>query len=110
MNRKGGDGARRKQNREHAAGGVNKVHGDGWETTPRRPRVKCSARRQAKCEPKEANFNYPDLTGATTVIVALKTCGVALMNIEQAGASAIIRAEVCNLGWQDYLAQTAALI
>ena len=46
-----------------------------------------------------------------TVTVTLKkvACGTAL-NMEQAGESAVIPAEMCYLGWQESLIQLAMLV
>jgi uncharacterized protein YndB with AHSA1/START domain len=56
-------------------------------------------------------FDDPNLPGLITVTVTLKKvlCGTEL-NIEQAGVSAAIPAEMCYLGWQESLGQLATLV
>jgi uncharacterized protein YndB with AHSA1/START domain len=56
-------------------------------------------------------FDDPNLPGVITVTVELAqvSCGTEL-RVEQAGVPAIIPAEMCYLGWQDSLAQLAALV
>ncbi len=56
-------------------------------------------------------FDDPNLPGVITVTVTLAkvACGTEL-NIEQAGVPSVIPAEMCYLGWQDSLAQLAALV
>ena len=56
-------------------------------------------------------FDDPNLPGEMAVTVTLKKvlCGTEV-NIEQSGVPAVIPAEMCYLGWQDSLAQLAALV
>jgi uncharacterized protein YndB with AHSA1/START domain len=56
-------------------------------------------------------FDDPNLPGVITVTVELAkvSCGTEL-RVEQAGVPAVIPAEMCYLGWQDSLAQLAALV
>ena len=56
-------------------------------------------------------FDDPNLPGVIEVTVDLKkvSCGTEL-NIVQAGVPEVIPAEMCYLGWQDSLAQLAALV
>ncbi len=56
-------------------------------------------------------FDDPNLPGEIQVTVTLRkvSCGTEL-NIEQAGLPAVIPVEACHLGWQESLAQLAALV
>lgn len=56
-------------------------------------------------------FDDPNLPGEMTVTVLLKKvlCGTEV-TIEQAGVPDVIPAEMCYLGWQESLAQLAALV
>jgi len=56
-------------------------------------------------------FEDPNLPGMITVTVTLRAvlCGTEV-HIEQAGIPAVIPAEMCHLGWQESLAQLAALV
>jgi len=56
-------------------------------------------------------FDDPNLPGVIEVTVTLKKvlCGTEV-NIEQSGVPAVIRAEMCYLGWQESLIQLAHLV
>jgi uncharacterized protein YndB with AHSA1/START domain len=56
-------------------------------------------------------FDDPDLPGLMEVTVALKpvVCGTEL-SVSQAGIPQVIPLEMCYLGWQESLAQLAALV
>jgi uncharacterized protein YndB with AHSA1/START domain len=56
-------------------------------------------------------FDDPSLPGELSVTITLKkvSCGTEL-NIEQAGMPAVIPPEMCQLGWQESLAQLAQLV
>ncbi len=56
-------------------------------------------------------FDDPNLPGEIQVTIALRKifCGTEL-NIEQAGIPEAIPVEACHLGWQESLAQLAALV
>ncbi|MFA6289494.1 MAG: SRPBCC family protein [Opitutaceae bacterium] len=56
-------------------------------------------------------FDDPNLPGEMRVTVTLKavSCGTEV-NIEQSGVPAVIPPEACYLGWQESLAQLAALV
>ena len=56
-------------------------------------------------------FDDPNLPGELRVTVMLKavSCGTEV-NIEQAGIPELIPLEMCYLGWQESLAQLAALV
>jgi len=56
-------------------------------------------------------FDDPNLPGAMQVTVKLKPVSVGTeIDIEQAGVPAMIPLEACYLGWQQSLAQLAALV
>ena len=56
-------------------------------------------------------FDDPGLPGTMHVTVVLKTVSVGTeMDIEQSGVPAAIPLEACYLGWQQSLAQLAALV
>jgi uncharacterized protein YndB with AHSA1/START domain len=56
-------------------------------------------------------FDDPNLPGLMEVTVALKpvVCGTEL-SVSQAGIPQVIPLEMCYLGWQESLAQLAALV
>ena len=85
------------------------------ETLMEAPDRQVSARdlfgRQA-LEPSHADrFEDPNLPGTLQVTVRLKpvTCGTEL-SITQAGIPEVIPLEMCYVGWQESLAQLAALV
>jgi uncharacterized protein YndB with AHSA1/START domain len=57
------------------------------------------------------HFDDPNLAGTIHVTIALKAVSVGTeVNIEQSGLPAVIPVEACYLGWQQSLAQLAALV
>lgn len=56
-------------------------------------------------------FDDPNLPGEMTVTVTLKPVSVGTeLHVVQEGVPAVIPAEACYLGWQESLAQLAALV